>query len=48
MTVLRMEVPCCRGLTAALAKARELSGTNVPLNEMVMTCQGAPAPTPLA
>lgn len=48
MTVLRMEVPCCRGLTAALAKARELSGTTVPLNEMVMTCQGAPAPTPLA
>ncbi|WMW66592.1 4Fe-4S dicluster domain-containing protein [Nitratidesulfovibrio liaohensis] len=48
MTVLRMEVPCCRGLTAALAKARELSGTDVPLNEMVMTCQGAPAPTPLA
>lgn len=47
MTVLRMEVPCCRGLSAALAKAREASGADTPLHEMVMSCQGAPAPTPL-
>lgn len=47
LTVLRMEVPCCRGLSAAAEKARALSGTGLELREVIMSCAGgeaAPAP----
>lgn len=49
LTVLRMEVPCCRGLSAAAEKARVLSGTSLVLKEVIMTCAGGPAaPAPLS
>lgn len=48
LTVLRMEVPCCRGLSAAVEKARTLSGTKIPIREVVMTRAGGEAvPGPL-
>lgn len=43
LTVLRMEVPCCRGLSAAAEKARILSGTDLAVKDVVMTCAGGAA-----
>ena len=40
MTVVIMEVPCCRGLLFAAEKAIELSGVKVPLNRMVIGRNG--------
>ncbi len=35
-TIVRMEVPCCGGLTNMVAEAREEAGTAVPLREVVI------------
>jgi ferredoxin len=40
LTVVIMEVPCCRGLLFAAEKAIELSGVNVPLKKMVISRDG--------
>ncbi|MBG0772485.1 ATP-binding protein [Oleidesulfovibrio alaskensis] len=40
LTVLRMEVPCCRGLSEAVNSAVRQSGSSVQINEVIMTCQG--------
>lgn len=41
--VLRMEVPCCKGLSGALFEAVKRSGTDIPVQERIMTCAGGPA-----
>ncbi|MFV0423308.1 ATP-binding protein [Oleidesulfovibrio sp.] len=43
MTVLRMEVPCCRGLSDAVNTAARLSGSNIQIKEIIMSCQGQEA-----
>lgn len=49
LTVLRMEVPCCRGLSAAAHRAKELSGASIEVRDIIMTCGGGEAPgTPFA
>lgn len=40
VTVLLMEVPCCSGLSAIIVKAMELSGQNIPVNEVVVGVKG--------
>ena len=40
LTVLRMEVPCCSGLTYMAREAVKASGKNVPLSEVVISVQG--------
>ena len=40
--VLRMEVPCCRGLSGALYEAVKRSGVDLEVEERIMTCAGAP------
>ncbi|MGE4569489.1 MAG: ATP-binding protein [Bacteroidales bacterium] len=40
ITVLLMEVPCCRGLLGMVTKAVELSGQSVPVRQVVMTTKG--------
>ncbi|MEW6249956.1 MAG: 4Fe-4S dicluster domain-containing protein [Planctomycetota bacterium] len=40
VVVVRMEVPCCRGIVAAVAEARRRSGVNVPLREVVIGTRG--------
>lgn len=40
LTILRMEVPCCGGLTRVAAQARELAQSDVPLREVVIGVQG--------
>lgn len=41
ITVLLMEVPCCRGLLGMVTKAVELSGQSVPVRQVVMRRDGA-------
>lgn len=41
--VLRMEVPCCTGLSKALADAIKLSGVDIDATETIMTCGGGRA-----
>lgn len=43
ISVLRMEVPCCTGLSRALADAIKLSGVDIEAQETIMTCGGAKA-----
>jgi len=43
ISVLRMEVPCCTGLSRALADAIKLSGAAIEATETIMTCGGARA-----
>ena len=43
ISVLRMEVPCCTGLSRALADAIKLSGRKIEAKETIMTCGGARA-----
>ncbi|MFP5239902.1 MAG: ATP-binding protein [Acidobacteriota bacterium] len=38
--VLRMEVPCCTGLAALVHQAAELAGTNVPVEDLIVTREG--------
>jgi NAD-dependent dihydropyrimidine dehydrogenase PreA subunit len=40
VTVLLMEVPCCSGLSSIISKAMELSGQNIPVNEVVVGIKG--------
>jgi len=40
LTVLIMEVPCCRGLTAIAKKAVEESNRKVPIKELVLSVRG--------
>ena len=40
LTVLRMEVPCCAGLTQIARAAIKASGKNVPFKEMIVGVQG--------
>ncbi len=47
ISVLRMEVPCCRGLSASVFEAAKRAaantGNNTPVQEIIMTCGGARA-----
>lgn len=40
ITVLRMEVPCCKGLALAAEKALEKSGKDIPFNVHILTVDG--------
>ncbi len=40
LTVLRMEVPCCSGLTIMAGQALKLSGRDIPLMEEVISIRG--------
>ena len=40
LTVLRMEVPCCSGLTIMAGQALKLSGRDIPLREEVISIRG--------
>ncbi len=40
LTVVRMEVPCCSGLTYMAEEAIRLSGKKIPLSEVVIGVQG--------
>lgn len=40
VTVIRMEVPCCRGITQWVVSAREQAGSNTPIEEIVMGVEG--------
>ena len=40
VTVLRMEVPCCSGLTALVTKARDASGNLLPVTEETISVDG--------
>lgn len=40
LTCLRMEVPCCGGMTAILKEALKRSGKNIPLKEVVVGVKG--------
>jgi len=41
ITCLRMEVPCCGGMTAILKEALKESGRDIPLKETVLGIKGA-------
>ncbi len=40
VTVVRMEVPCCRGLLQLVLQARELAGSEAPIQEVVISIEG--------
>ncbi len=40
LTVLRMEVPCCSGMTMILKEALKKSGKNIPFTEAVIGIKG--------
>lgn len=40
IVVARMEVPCCGGLLAAVERARELAGIDVPVRDVVIGLRG--------
>lgn len=40
ITVLLMEVPCCRGLLGMAMKAVEITGRNIPVHKVIMTTKG--------
>lgn len=40
ITVLSMEVPCCSGLLGVVKKAKEISGTEIPVQNIVLSTQG--------
>ncbi len=40
LTVLTMEVPCCKGLLAVALKAREGAIRNIPIKSIVITVRG--------
>jgi ferredoxin len=46
VTVLRMEVPCCSGLSAIVAEAARLAGTDTPVDNVVVTRQGETVRSP--
>ena len=40
VSILRMEVPCCGGMTAILREAVKRSGKNIPLTETIVGVKG--------
>ena len=40
ITVARMEVPCCTGITMLVMEARELAGTNTFVDEVIVGVRG--------
>jgi len=40
LTVIMMEVPCCGGLLQMAKIAREKSGRNVPVKQVIVSIQG--------
>ncbi len=40
VTILRMEVPCCSGLTAMVSQARDNSGSGLPVTEDIISVDG--------
>jgi len=40
VTVVRMEVPCCAGLIHMVQQALQLSGKDIPVNEVVISIKG--------
>jgi hypothetical protein len=42
--VLRMEVPCCTGLSTLVRQAARMAGTNVPVEDLIVTRHGQAAP----
>ncbi|MDA8098014.1 MAG: hypothetical protein M0042_00145 [Nitrospiraceae bacterium] len=40
LTCLRMEVPCCGGMTVILREALKQAGKNIPLTEMIISTKG--------
>lgn len=40
ITTVVMEVPCCSGLPMMVKKGKELSGSEMPINEMVISTRG--------
>ena len=40
VTAVVMEVPCCSGLPMIVKKGMELSGKNVPIEELVISTRG--------
>ena len=40
LTIARMEVPCCAGLTAIVEQAREASGKSQPVKEVIIGIEG--------
>ena len=40
VTVVRMEVPCCRGITQWVVSARAQAGSSVPVEEIIMGVEG--------
>jgi hypothetical protein len=40
VTVARMVVPCCRGITMAVLEAHRLAGSHVPVTEVVLDPEG--------
>jgi len=40
LTVVHMEVPCCAGLTYMVKQAIELSGKNIPFEEVTVSIKG--------
>jgi len=45
--VLRMEVPCCQGLSALVRHAIEASGANIPVEDIIVTRTGETKPATL-
>ncbi|MBN1369197.1 MAG: 4Fe-4S binding protein [Dehalococcoidaceae bacterium] len=44
ITVVKMEVPCCSGLTYMVKKAMALAGKNLPLKEITISARGQIVP----
>jgi hypothetical protein len=40
ITVARMEVPCCSGILHMVLKAREIAGSEIPVNDILISVRG--------
>lgn len=40
VSVVRMEVPCCRGITQWILQARQQSGADTPIEEVIISIEG--------
>ncbi len=40
LTIIRMEVPCCGGLTRIVEQAQQISGSMIPLHEIIVSIDG--------
>lgn len=43
VTIIRMEVPCCQGLTQLVLSAKHAAGSDLPVKEMIIGLQGGVA-----